>query len=304
MIVKKEVSYLENKIKDLDWAYKQFGFIFDRGGKIGGGLPRRALFENGGSLKKSSRNFRSRKEIGIVNIFGLRKAMEKKALEKYMIANHHKFVDIDFFFDRAADHAHCIQTLKDCSDFHSSSGYANSFVFVRKEKKDFVFTKVQLVKRSISKQNDIEGIINDFDFINCMIAFDKDSVWFHKDFFEKNEKKILSCNVDFPPKRAFLRRVGKYLEFNDSIENHIIPTIRHARDGFDETEFFRLLAAGKFMTKDDLLCLYGTCGRWAENMNKFIRFSLDYDTTRQGSEEYLKLGKYLEFKRFEKVLQT
>jgi len=286
MIVKKDISYLSDKVKDLDWIFDRFGEIFDNGGKLGGGLLRRTLFDGNGSLKSTSRNFVSRTELAIPNIHGLRKPLEKRAVDKHMNENHTKFVDIDFFFESKEENVECMHILEESANYVNSSGYANTYVFVEEEKKGFAFTKVQLVKPEISVYQKIDKILSDFDFINCAMAIDKHSVWFHKDYFEKNNKKILSCSINHKPEVNFFSRVEKYLEFNDSVENHVIPTIRTLKAHYQERQLLKLLRTGKFMNKDEMLCLYGTCGDYSKIVNKLVRFSTDCEDTVDFVEKY------------------
>ena len=284
MIIKKDINHLSDKISDLDWIFETFGEIFDNGGKLGGGSLRRAIFENSGLIKEVSANSVSRSELGIKNIPGFRKAMEKRAIERYAIRHQQYMVDIDFFFENTEDYNKCVNLLAGTSIFESSSGYANSFVYVEPDGSDFIFRKVQIVHRDISKYNKISKIINDFDFINCMIAIDKENVFYHRDFFEKNEKRILSCNENTKTRWNFFQRIEKYLKFNDSIENHIIPTIQMIKDTYgNNSAFMGLMSGDKFMTKDELLCLYKVGNK---ELDKFIRFSLDYDSVPDSYVKY------------------
>lgn len=189
--VKKDRFYLENKIKDLDWVFKEFNYLFDNGAILAGGSVRAALTT--GSIK----------DIIIRSTDGENKP------------------DIDFFFSSDKDYKTCSELIlkKSVSKVHDSK-YADSYLV--KQNKMFATKrfKVQLIKPSFFK-GPAEETIKRFDIINCMIAIDSNHTYICDRILEIEEKKILVLNQDAEIKRQFSDRIIKYCNKGyESIEDN------------------------------------------------------------------------------------
>lgn len=118
--------------------------------------------------------------------------------------------DIDLFFN-------CSEEWQDSKDTLLNKGYK----IVKERTRSAVFSKyskpdIDLVLLELSTP---EGIIADFDFTNCCVAYSKDGLVTHPDFFVHVKNKELKINMVKLPYHT-LQRAAKFKKKGYSIDTN------------------------------------------------------------------------------------
>ena len=252
-IVKKDISWLYERVPDFNSFYNKHSHVFNGGGFVSGGFLRKMI--HFGSYEKAIENIY---KIG----FG---------------------GDIDFFFDQE-HHANiaCHTSLLD-AEFYPIDNTGALFGKQTKVKAGILMTepnsKTGFAYEIASKKNGIkyqfiakstgtpEQVLNRFDIANCKIATDAKSVWMVEDWEEIEGKKEI--RVDKANHEYLISRLAKYLGDDYSLDESNHDAILKLMLGSSKyvSPIKKILRNKRAIKLETIVMFYGKLGRvnvWAK----------------------------------------
>lgn len=192
MIIKKDISWLLERVPDFKEFMDSHAIFFNNGGYLSGGFLRDCLLTK--SAQKAKANLVKRN--GDIDFFFQDQDACEKTAELLRVTNGFMMPRV-FNMPKVGKNTRINKKNKIVPN--SSSGWA--FEFMSAE-----YVKYQLIYKNIGTP---EEVLNRFDIANCKLAVDNANFWIEEEWESLEEKKLI--RVDNYAGLYLLTRLAKYL---------------------------------------------------------------------------------------------
>ena len=270
-IIKKDISWLEERVPDFDTFCKQHSHVFTGGGFLSGGFLRKMI--HFGSYQKAVENIYKSGFAGDIDFFFDRE-------ENASIACHTFLLNPEFY---PIDNTGTLlgkRTKVKAGVFMTEPNSKTGFAYEIASKKHGI--KYQFIAKSTGTP---EQVLNRFDIANCKIATDTKNVWMVEDWEELERNKVI--RTDKIVNDYLIYRLAKYLGADYSLDQEKHDEIVKLMLGSKtyESPIKKILLNKKAIKIETLIMFYGKLGRvrlWAKEPD----YSSIEDNQQLGDEDF------------------